>query len=331
MLCTPPSNRNTNNAQGSTQIALNHEGLVQLGQYLKQSSYHHVAVTPLTHSYNNKRIGVDRAHSLRDIFGWSRPFARTTISPIEFDLMCNAGVLVPDGELWRSTIRWASLYDHICAHSAFPTLDDDAVFFGPDTYRFARLIKSYLRAHPGYSAQVKFAADIGCGSGAGAILIAEECPAAQISAVDINPKALQLTRVNAELSNTHQVSAIQSNLLDGVEEKLDLIVDNPPYMLDTQERVYRHGGGNLGEGLSQKIVKTALHRLAPGGRLLLYTGVAIVCGEDPLLGFVKRELTECRWAYEEIDPDVFSDELLKPAYAQVERIAAVALTLTKPD
>lgn len=30
-------------------------------------------------------------------------------------------------------------------------------------------------------------------------------------------------------------------------------------------------------------------------------------------------------SYEEIDPDIFSDELAEPAYADVERIAAVFL------
>ena len=35
--------------------------------------------------------------------------------------------------------------------------------------------------------------------------------------------------------------------------------------------------------------------------------------------------------YEEIDPDVFGEELENPAYAEVERIAAVVLTLTMPS
>lgn len=37
----------------------------------------------------------------------------------------------------------------------------------------------------------------------------------------------------------------------------------------------------------------------------------------------------CRWRYEELDLDVFSDELLKPAYVEEKCIAAVALMLTR--
>ena len=35
------------------------------------------------------------------------------------------------------------------------------------------------------------------------------------------------------------------------------------------------------------------------------------------------------WVYREIDPDVFGEQLTEPGYEQVERIAAVALTVTR--
>jgi hypothetical protein len=35
------------------------------------------------------------------------------------------------------------------------------------------------------------------------------------------------------------------------------------------------------------------------------------------------------WSYTEIDPDVFGEELEQTAYAHVERIAAVGLTVTR--
>ena len=36
-----------------------------------------------------------------------------------------------------------------------------------------------------------------------------------------------------------------------------------------------------------------------------------------------------RSTYDEIDPDIFGEELERPAYAQTERIAAVLLNVTK--
>ena len=85
---------------------------------------------------------------------------------------------------------------------------------------------------------------------------------------------------------------------------------------------------------SLAIFDTAMERLAPGGTLLLYTGVAIFAGEDPLLEAIRLSLrdTGWDWDYQEIDPDVFGEELQKPAYAEAERIACVALRLTyQPD
>jgi len=59
--------------------------------------------------------------------------------------------------------------------------------------------------------------------------------------------------------------------------------------------------------------------------LLLYTGAAIVGGIDMFLAAIVDDLHEANahYSYREVDPDVFSEELLKPAYATVERIAAI--------
>jgi SAM-dependent methyltransferase len=317
---------------GNPAPSLNPEGLLQLGRYLKQTGYRHIAVTPLTQDIHNRRPGRERARTLRDVLGWSLPFERTAVSPREFGLMDRAGVLETEGGLWRSIVRWSSLDAYLCAHSAHPTHEEDAVFFGPDTYRFARMIRGYLSCDPGRAARIVRAADIGCGSGAGALLVADACPRARIEALDINPVALRLARVNAELAgfDAARLPVSRSDLLKDVEGSFDLLIANPPYMLDAHERTYRHGGGNLGEGLAQDIVSTALDRLSPGGTLLLYTGVAMVDGKDALLDFVTRILDgkACAWSYEELDPDVFQDELHKPGYERVERIAAVGLTLT---
>ena len=74
------------------------------------------------------------------------------------------------------------------------------------------------------------------------------------------------------------------------------------------------------------MAKLALDRLAPKGRLILYTGSAIVEGEDDLRGKLENLADEagCSLRYREIDPDIFGEELERPAYCHVERIAAVA-------
>ena len=61
----------------------------------------------------------------------------------------------------------------------------------------------------------------------------------------------------------------------GVAGSFDLIISNPPYLVDPLARVYRHGGGELGSALSVEIAVQGVDRLAPGGRLLLYTGSGV--------------------------------------------------------
>lgn len=301
--------------------------LVELAGKLRSYNYCFTTVTPLTHAYNNERQSNKWARDLRDIFGWSRPFLRDLVAAEDFDLMLQAGILRPWAEGWRSSIRWSSLDDLLLSHSAYPTSDTNAVFFGPDTYRFVAAVQRWLATN---QPKALLAADIGCGSGAGAIALAKALPGCQVVATDINPQALQMTEINSRVAAVPNVAVQLSSLLDDVRGDMDLIIANPPYMMDAQERAYRHGGGELGAGLSISIVEAALARLRPGGSLLLYTGVAMVDGHDAFLNRLNEILQgqRCRWSYRELDPDVFSEELRRPEYAAVERIAAVFLVLT---
>jgi methylase of polypeptide subunit release factors len=121
-------------------------------------------------------------------------------------------------------------------------------------------------------------------------------------------------------------------LLKNVGGSFDLIVSNPPYLADPGHRAYRDGGGELGDALSIAIIDAAIARLAPGGLLWVYTGVAFVDGEAPFLRAAAERLDRAglRWRCEEIDPDVFGEELDEPAYASADRIAAVWIAAQKP-
>jgi hypothetical protein len=55
-----------------------------------------------------------------------------------------------------------------------------------------------------------------------------------------------------------QVGLRQGDAFRAVEEPIDLIVANPPYLLDAAARVYRHGSGELGSDLSVRIVVEGL-------------------------------------------------------------------------
>jgi release factor glutamine methyltransferase len=146
---------------------------------------------------------------------------------------------------------------------------------------------------------------------------------------DINPKALRYGAINASLNGVAHVRTMLSDAFDSINERGDLIIANPPYLVDSLGRLYRHGGGKRGCDLSIRIVEESLDRLYPGGRLFLYTGTPIVNGTDTFFAAIEPRLQarDCTYAYEEIDPDVFGEELESPPYDCADRIAAVGLTV----
>lgn len=305
--------------------------MLALASTLREGGYRFTTITPASHALVNARPENAVARDPEGIFGWSRPFRDGPLADRWLGPMRKAGVLRQESEGWRSAVRLSSLGEHLLVHSAFPTTAADAVFFGPDTYRFAAAIEAWLT--PPRASRLRRAVDIGCGAGAGAMLVADASPSAEVFAVDINDEALRLTRLNAEHAGLPNIVPIRSDLLQSLEGEFDLIVSNPPYLNDPLQRAYRHGGGAFGAALSLRILDEALRRLAPGGTLLLYTGVAIVRGRDPFRQAAMERLAdeEVEWGYREVDPDVFGEELAGPGYGGVDRIAAVVLIATRRE
>jgi methylase of polypeptide subunit release factors len=311
--------------QGS--LSSQDEALVRIGEALRRAGYSFTTVTPLSHRRVLERPA-GPFNSLRDIFGWSRPFSARDLPDSLLSILESAGALAIAGDKLRSNVRFSTLGDQLFVHSAFPTEGADAVFFGPDTYRFARAIRqevSNLLARSGMRLL-----DLGAGSGAGGLHAASLLQRAEphLTLTDINRSALRFSHINAVLNEVPGVQVVESDLYGNVAGPFDLIVSNPPYLVDPLARLYRHGGGRLGSELSVRIVEEGLAHLAPKGRLLLYTGSAIVDGVDLFENALRERLKDrrdLRLTYDEIDPDVFGEELEAPPYDCVDRIAVVSV------
>jgi methylase of polypeptide subunit release factors len=302
--------------------------LIDLGTTLQSYGYRFVAITPTTH-----RRALNRPAgqiTLESIFGWNRPFERDALDPVIFDLLEKAEELEEENGQCKAGVRFATIGNLLFVHSGFPTAERDAVFFGPDTYRFTRALRASLVdiARDGPLRLI----DIGSGSGAGGIFAARLLATrTELILADINRKALAFSAINAVLNDLPSTNTVFSDILDGIEGDADIILANPPYLVDEDRRLYRHGGGQLGISLALRIAEQSLARLVPGGRLILYSGTPIIGGADPFFESLDRllQLYARQYSYEEIDPDVFGEELDKHAYANADRIAAVVLTAIK--
>ncbi|HEX8539168.1 MAG TPA: SAM-dependent methyltransferase, partial [Cystobacter sp.] len=106
------------------------EALIELGRALRSAGYHFITVTPETHRRVNARRSAETARSLREVFGWNRPFTAEVLPPRMLALLDGAWMVEkqPDGRL-RSLVRYSNLGPGLYLHEAYPTSQKDAVFF----------------------------------------------------------------------------------------------------------------------------------------------------------------------------------------------------------
>jgi methylase of polypeptide subunit release factors len=260
---------------------------------------------------------------LRDIFGWKRTFTESDLDPRLLRLLEAADALEGSGEQLRSKVRVASLGENLFLHSSYPTNQSDSVFFGPDTYRFVRFFDQKLTG----MRPPAWIVDMGAGTGAGGILASRRFPNSRVTLVDVNAAAIDLGRTNAAFAETEVETVTSRTIPPGA----DLIIANPPYIMDAARRTYRDGGDLLGGAVAFEWTNQALAGMADGGTLLLYCGVAYERGRAPLVDALQKLCDQARatLAVEELEVDVFGEELENASYATAERIAAIGAVIRK--
>jgi release factor glutamine methyltransferase len=124
-------------------------------------------------------------------------------------------------------------------------------------------------------------ADIGTGSGAVALALAQHVRTARIYATDVSAEALQVAEANcARYRLQERVMLLQGELLTPLPEPVDMLVSNPPYTVLTEidEGVRRYeprlalDGGPDGLYVYQQLVQQAPASLSEGGCMLLEIG-----------------------------------------------------------
>ena len=148
--------------------------------------------------------------------------------------------------------------------------------------------------------------DIGTGSGALLLALLHELENARGTATDISAAALAVARINAEkLGLTPRCTFVECNIADGVTGPFDLIVSNPPYIvqaeiaaLDPEVRDYDPmlalDGGGDGLDIYRAIARDAPRLLAPGGRLIVELGAGQAPAVSSLFARIGLKVTGVR-------------------------------------
>jgi release factor glutamine methyltransferase len=109
--------------------------------------------------------------------------------------------------------------------------------------------------------------EVGVGSGIISIMLAKKLPNARIIAVDISPKALVVAQKNiARFDLGDRIELREGSLLEPVDEKIDYLVSNPPYIANdatlesnlSYEPQNALFGGSVGDEIIQKLLDEVL-------------------------------------------------------------------------
>jgi release factor glutamine methyltransferase len=120
--------------------------------------------------------------------------------------------------------------------------------------------------------------DVGTGTGAIALAIADEHPGAQITAIDVSRDALGLARENLDLLGVNgRVRLIEHDLMHGIgQDEYDLVVSNPPYVepedletLQPEIRDWEPRIALVAHGATEAVAAAATEALRPGGWIVL--------------------------------------------------------------
>jgi len=166
-------------------------------------------------------------------------------------------------------------------HDLELTVDKRVLIPRPETEQLVERIRERLAQPPSRII------DLGTGSGALALCLAQIYPEAGITAVDASQDALTVADRNAETSGlADRICFVESDWFESVPgaERFDLIVSNPPYLTEEEwmtaapeVRVHEPKQALVAEdegcAALERILETSLDRIEPGGHLALETGM----------------------------------------------------------
>jgi len=114
--------------------------------------------------------------------------------------------------------------------------------------------------------------EVGVGSGIISIILAKHLLDASFSAVDISEDALAVAKINIEkFGLLERIKLFKGDLLSPIEEKIDVLVSNPPYIeagvllekpldFEPQNALF---GGTIGDEILKRLIDEATERQIP--------------------------------------------------------------------
>lgn len=103
----------------------------------------------------------------------------------------------------------------------------DVLIPRPETEMLVDKIKTFLKDNPITSPKI---VDVGTGAGPLAVTIGRFFPTAEITAIDLSPKALVVAETNAKKNKVTNIQFLPNDLLTNLDKNFDILVTNLPYI-----------------------------------------------------------------------------------------------------
>jgi len=200
--------------------------------------------------------------------------AARALSPLALETFVRGGLLRIRSNRVAARVRILPSDGLVLSHDpedAASLLPNHVPGVGPSSRTLARLTARRV---------VDSALDVGAGCGIQGLLAARH--ARRVVAVDINPRALATTRLNARLNGLENIECLQGSFFEPVAgERFDLVVANPPFVVSPDAHLVFRDGDADRDGVSQVVVYEAASHLADGGFAFIVCNWVCRPGDEP--------------------------------------------------
>jgi SAM-dependent methyltransferase len=218
---------------------------------------------PVVHAWLREEGGA--AAIIARLFAYGDVVTQGELAPVlgadVIDALAEAGLLARDGDAWRSAIRIVPLHGALLASDPMEAEGDPVLGPGATTQE----LQAAMPVPRGGRVL-----DVGTGAGSLAVCAAK-AGAAEVTGVDLHPRAAEVARFNAAL-NGIELRVHTGDLTAPVAgQRFDLVVAQPPFVVkppDVPATTYLHGG-ERGDELTMRLLSELPGVLADGGRALV--------------------------------------------------------------
>ena len=182
--------------------------------------------------------------------------ARAALEPVDLEELSETGLITVTGESAAPEYRLRPHAHLLLAGDGSRSQDADVVSaFTGSSMKLERLT-------PRGSGRSML--EVGTGSGVVALLAAAHFE--QVTATDVNPRALMFAGFNAALNDIANLELLEGSWFEPVAgRRFDLIVSNPPYVVSPDRAFTYRDSGLPGAALLEHLIKPAAEHLEPGG------------------------------------------------------------------